>query len=170
MKSADEAAFTEFVSARWPALYRTAYLLTGNRHDAEDLLQGALANTYAGWGRIRDRGATEAYVRRALVHAAQRGWKTRGRSVATEEVPDDGHDGGLGGLGDRAVLWHAVCALPPRMRAALVLRYYEDMSEADTAATLGCSIGSVKSQTHHALRRMREALGDNRTEMAEEAR
>ena len=170
MKSADEAAFTEFVSSRWAALYRSAYLLTGNRHDAEDLLQSVLANTYVGWGRIRDRGATEAYVRRALVNAASRGWRTRGRTVPTGEVPDPGHDGGLSGLGEQAVLWRAVCELPPRMRATLVLRYYEDLSEADTAAALGCSVGSVKSQTHHAVKRLRAALGNDRSTMAGEVR
>ena len=170
MKSADEAAFTEFVSGRWAALYRTAYLLTGDRHEAEDLLQTALANTYVGWGRIRDRGATEAYVRRALVNAASRGWKKRGRTVLTDEVPDSGHDGGLAGVADQAVLWRAVCELPPRMRATLVLRYYEDLSEAETAAALDCSPGSVKSQTHHALKRLRAALGENRSTFAEEIR
>ena len=168
MRAGDEAEFSEFVSARWAALFRTAYLLTGNRHDAEDLLQGALANTYVGWGRIRNRGATEAYVRRALVNAASRGWSRRGRTVVTDEVPDPGHDGGLGLLADQALLWRAVCDLPPRMRATLVLRYYEDLSEADTAAALDCSLGSVKSQTHHALKRLRAALGESRSAMAEE--
>ncbi len=170
MRAADEAEFAEFVAARWAALYRSAYLLTGNRQDAEDLLQTALANTYVGWHRIRDRGATEGYVRRALVNAASRGWTKRGRSVPTEAVPDPGHDGGLSGLADHAVLWRAVCDLPPRMRAALVLRYYEDLSEVETAAALGCSVGSVKSQTHHALKRLRVALGDDRSTMAGELR
>lgn len=170
MRAADEAAFADFVQGRWSALYRTAYLLTGNRHDAEDLLQTALANTYVGWGRIRDRGATEAYVRRALVNAASRGWRTRGRTVPSGSVPDVGHDGGLTGLADRTALWRAVCGLPPRMRATLVLRYYEDMTEAETAAVLDCSLGSVKSQTHAALKRLRAALGENRSTMAEELR
>jgi RNA polymerase sigma-70 factor (sigma-E family) len=170
MKPADEAAFTEFVQGRWAALYRTAYLLTGDRHEAEDLLQTALANTYAGYGRIRDRGATEAYVRRALVNAASRGWARRGRSVLTDAVPDPGHDGGFSGLAEQEVLWRAVCELPPRMRATLVLRYYEDLSEAETATALDCSLGSVKSQTHHALKRLRAALGETRSTMAEEVR
>ena len=170
MRPADEAAFTEFVSARWPALYRTAYLLTGNRHDAEDLLQTALANTYVGWHRIRDRGATEGYVRRALVNAASRGWRTRGRTVPSDSVPDAGHDGGLSGLADKAVLWRAVCDLPPRMRATLVLRYYEGLTEAETAAALDCSLGSVKSQTHHALKRLRAVLEENAATLAEEMR
>jgi RNA polymerase sigma-70 factor (sigma-E family) len=170
MRSADETAFAEFVQGRWAALYRTAYLLTGNRHDAEDLLQTALANTYVGWRRIRDRGATEAYVRRALVNAASRAWRKRSRTVLTDEVPDAGHDGGLTSLADKAELWRAVCELPPRMRATLVLRYYEDLSEMETAAALDCSVGSVKSQTHHALRRLRAALESNTATLAEEMR
>src|SRR5688500_20234483 len=170
MRSADETAFAEFVQGRWAALYRTAYLLTGNRHDAEDLLQTALANTYVGWRRIRDRGATEAYVRRALVNAASRGWRKRGRTVLTDEVPDPGHDGGLTGLADKAALWRAVSDLPPRMRATLVLRYYEDLSEAETAAALDCSVGSVKSQTPPALKRLRAALDESRYDCVEEMR
>ena len=80
---------------------------------------------------------------------------------STDAVPDPGHDGGISGLADQAALWRAVCELPPRMRATLVLRYYEDLSEAETAAALDCSLGSVKSQTHHALKRLRAALGDD---------
>jgi len=155
MKSADEAAFTEFVSGRWAALFRTAYLLTGDRHEAEDLLQTALANTYVGWGRIRDRGATEAYVRRALVNAASRGWRKRARTVLTDEVPDPGHDGGLSGLADQAVLWRAVCELPPRMRATLVLRYYEDLSEEQAARVLGCSTRALRALTARGLLALR---------------
>ena len=163
-------AFTGFVQARWPALYRTAYLLTGDRGEAEDLVQTALANTYGAWSRIRDRGATEAYVRRAMVNAAYRGWRRRGRTVLTEEPPELAHDSGLAGLAERAEVWAAVCDLPPRMRAPLVLRYYEDLSEAEVAAVLDCSVGSVTSQTHHALKRLRAALGGTRTSFLEETR
>lgn len=170
MRRAGQDSFAEFVSARWPSLYRTAYLLTGNRHEAEDLLQTALANTYVAWGRIRDRGATEAYVRRALVNLASRGWRRRDRVVLTDEVPDPGHDGGLGLMVGHAVLWQAVCELPPRMRATIVLRYYEDLSEAQAAEALGCSVGSVKSQTHHAMKRLRAALEASRRLSVEETR
>jgi RNA polymerase sigma-70 factor (sigma-E family) len=170
MRTTDEVAFTEFVQARWPALYRTAYLLTGERGEAEDLLQTALANTYLAWSRIRDRGATEAYVRRAMVNAAPRGWRRRDRTVLTDEPPARAHDGGLDGHAERAQVWAAVCELPPRMRATLVLRYYEDLSEAEVAAALDCSVGSVKSQTHHALKRLRAALGGTRTTFLEETR
>ena len=170
MRDSDEVAFTAFVQGRWSALYRTAYLLTGERGEAEDLVQTALASTYVAWPRIRDRGAIEAYVRRAMVNAASRGWRKRGRTVLVEEPSMPSHDSGLSGLEERAQVWAAVCALPPRMRATLVLRYYEDLPEAEVAAALDCSVGSVKSQTHHALKRLRDALGGTRTSFLEETR
>lgn len=149
--------FTEFMRARWGTLFRTAYLLTGNRHDAEELLQEALARTCTKWGSIRDKGAAEAYVRRILVHEAGRGWRRRDRERVTDAPPDAGS---VGGDSDQHVdLWRAICALPPRMRAALVLRYYEDLSVGDTALALACSEGAVKSQTHAAVKRLRGALG-----------
>ena len=98
MRASDEVAFTEFVQGRWSALYRTAYLLIGERGEAEDLVQTALANTYVAWPRIRDRGATEAYVRRAMVNAASRGWRKRRRTVLVEEPSMPSPDSGLGGL------------------------------------------------------------------------
>ncbi len=149
--------FEEFMAARWRPLYRTAYLLTGDRHDAEDLLQTALARTCVRWSAIRDKGAADAYVRRAMVNLAQRGWKRRGREVVTDLVPDAGHDH-LAVRADHLALWAEVRKLPVRMRATVVLRYFEDLSVAETARELGCSEGAVKSQTHHALRRLRDAL------------
>lgn len=166
MRRTPDLAFEEFMAARWTPLYRTAFLLTGERHDAEDLLQGALARTCARWGSIRDKGAAEAYVRRAMVHAASRGWRRRGREVVTDELPERGHLGGLDVRADHLALWQEIRLLPPRMRATLVLRYVEDLTEEATAHELGCSIGTVKSQTHHALRRLRAALPD--LELAEE--
>ncbi len=168
--SADARVLEEFVAARWHALYRTAYLLTQDRHEAEDLLQTALINTCARLHHLRDHGALEGYVRTALVHQATRTWRRRGRAVPTAVVPDRGHDGGVGGHEDRDLLWVAVGTLPPRMRATLVLRYYEGLSEAETAAVLDCSVGSVKSQTHHALKRLRAALGESRATLAEDLR
>lgn len=161
-----DLAFDDFMAARWAPLYRTAYLLTGDRHDAEDLLQGALARTCVRWDSIRDKGAADAYVRRAMVHAASRGWRRRGRELPTDELPDAGHAGGLDVRADHLALWAEVRRLPPRMRAVLVLRYVEDLSEAATAVELGCSAGTVKSQTHHALKRLRAALPD--LQLAEE--
>lgn len=157
--------FSEFMSARWTPLFRTAYLLTGDRHEAEDLLQGALARTCVRWDSLRDKGAADAYVRRAMVHQMSRQWRRRGREVPTETLPDRGHDGGLAVRADHLALWAEIRRLPPRMRATLVLRYVEDLTEAATAAELGCSVGSVKSQTHHALRRLRAALPDLRYDL-----
>jgi RNA polymerase sigma-70 factor (sigma-E family) len=153
-----DISFSEFMAARWAPLYRTAYLLTGSREEAEDLLQSAMARTCVRWDRIRDKRAADAYVRKAMLNQMSRQWRTRRRELPTEEVPDVGHDGGLGLRAEHLDLWVEIRKLPPRMRAALVLRYVEDLSEADTAAELGCSVGSVKSQTHHALKRLRSAL------------
>lgn len=155
--AAGELTFDEFMAARWGPLFRTAYLLTGERHDAEDLLQTALARTCVRWGSIRDKGAADAYVRRAMVHLAQRQWKRRGREVVREHLPEEAHDH-LGMRADHVALWAEIRKLPTRMRATLVLRYFEDLSVEATARELGCSEGAVKSQTHHALRRLRAAL------------
>jgi RNA polymerase sigma-70 factor (sigma-E family) len=154
-----ELAFEDFMAARWGPLFRTAYLLTGDRHDAEDLLQNALARTCARWASIRDKGAADAYVRRAMVNLAQRQWRRRGREVASDRLPEPSHDH-LAVRADHLVLWAEVRKLPARMRATLVLRYFEDLSVDATARELGCSVGAVKSQTHHALRRLRAALPD----------
>lgn len=160
MSGMTEIPFGEFMAARWAPLYRTAYLLTGRREEAEDLLQSALARTCVRWDRIRDKRAAEAYVRKAMLHQMSRQWRTRRREQPTDQLPDSGHDGGLALSADHLDLWAEIRKLPPRMRATLVLRYVEDLSEADTAAELGCSVGSVKSQTHHALKRLRAALPD----------
>jgi RNA polymerase sigma-70 factor (sigma-E family) len=158
--ASDETTFSEFMHVRWGALFRTAYLLTGSRHEAEDLLQDALAKTCVRWRSIRDKSAAEAYVRRIMVHDASKGWRRSRRERATVELPDMGHDGGIDRREDHLDLWSQIQVLSPRMRAVLVLRYYEDLSEADTAHELGCSVGAVKSQAHHAINRLRTAFGD----------
>ena len=122
-----ELGFEEFMAARWAPLYRTAYLLTGDRHQAEDLLQNALARTCVRWGSIRDKGAADAYVRRAMVNLAQRQWRRRGREVVTDTLPGRGHDH-LATRADHLALWSEVRRLPARMRATVVLRYFEDLS------------------------------------------
>lgn len=155
-----DPSFAEFMAARWAPLYRTAYLLTGTGHDAEELLQSALARTCLKWGSVRDKGAADAYVRRAMVHEMSSRWRRPRRELATAEVPDRGHGGGIDVRADHLALWAEIRKLPPRMRATLVLRYVEDLTEAQTALELGCSVGSVKSQTHHALKRLRAALPD----------
>lgn len=160
-----EAGFEDFMAARWGPLYRTAYLLTGDRHQAEDLLQDALARTCVRWGSIRDKRAADAYVRQAMVRQMTRAWPRRRWEVPTEVLPEAGHGGGLDLRADHLDLWDQIRLLPPRMRATLVLRYVEDLTVEATAAELGCSTGSVKSQTHHALKRLRAALPDHELEL-----
>jgi RNA polymerase sigma-70 factor (sigma-E family) len=161
VRGEDEASFEAFVAERSAALLRTAVLLTHDRGHAEDLLQSALVKTYRHWRRISDRGDPYAYVRRVLVTTAA-GW--RRRRVVQEIValpPDDVADQRpTSDLGDRDELTRALADLPPRMRAVLVLRYWEDLTEADTAAALGCSVNTVKTQTSRGLSRLRAALGD----------
>ena len=160
----DFVAFARDSSGR---LQHAAYLLTGDRHDAEDLLQTALARTCVRWSAIRDKGAADAYVRTAMVHQARRGWSRRGREVVTEDLPDAGHDD-LAVRADHLALWAEVRRLPPRMRTVVVLRFFEDLSVAETAREMGCSEGAVKSQSHHALKRLRAALPA--LDLAEETR
>ncbi len=159
-----EDGFREFVDARWPALVRFAWTLVGERGLAEDLVQTALERTWRRWRHVRDGGA-EAYVRTAVVHLAVSG---RRRRMFRETPLDEGTDPrrlrcglatGSGDLAeDRAVqdaVWLELQELPPRMRAVVVLRFLEDQSEARTAELLGCSIGTVKSQTSRAMARLR---------------
>ena len=157
---AAEISFEVFMAARWAPLYRTAYLLTGDGHQAEELLQGALARTCARWDKIRDKQAASAYVRRAMVHEASRSWGRRGREVPTDALPETGIAGELDVRADHLALWAEIRRLPPRQRVTIVLRFVEDLTEEATARELGVAVGTVKSQTHHALRRLRAALPD----------
>jgi RNA polymerase sigma-70 factor (sigma-E family) len=160
-----ERDFVEYVEARQHALVRFAYLLTSDHHTAEDLVQTALAKTYLTWDRLRDRGAVDAYVRRIIVNENtsmwRRAWRRNERS--TDELPEPSGGGRFQDIDreGRSVLWEVVQSLPPRQRAAVVLRYYEDLSEADTAAVLGCSVGNVKSQTSRGIAAMRAAVAAN---------
>jgi RNA polymerase sigma-70 factor (sigma-E family) len=152
--SADEVAFEEFVRARTSAFARTAYLLTGNRHDAEDLVQVALARTATRWTRLDD---PEAYVRRVLYTQAV-SWRRVLRRRRGEVLVGTPLDTGLGRAADpdlRIVLAQALGRLTPKQRTILIVRFYEDRTEAETAALLSIALGTVKSQTRHALSRLR---------------
>ncbi|GII85470.1 RNA polymerase sigma24 factor [Sphaerisporangium siamense] len=159
MTEEDEAAFDEFLAARSTALLRTAILVCGaSAHDAEDLAQGALEKVYRHWPRIRHDNP-EAYARKIVVNAAIS--RSRRRRVIQEitfarppDTPAPESDPDL-----RGVLIEELRRLPARMRAVVVLRYWEDMSEAETAAMLGCSAGTVKSQAARGLARIRERMG-----------
>ncbi len=164
MDDAAREQFHAYVAARSPALLRTAFLLTGSRADAEDLLQTALAKTYLSWDRIRDREALDGYVRRILVNAQTSWWRRRKvDEYATDELPErPARDSAPDFADDLALhdaLWTALATLPPRQRAMVVLRYYEDLSEAETAQVLGVSVGTVKSTTFRALAKLRDTSG-----------
>lgn len=152
--------FTAYVQARGPVLLRTARSLTANPNDAEDLLQTALAKTYLAWDRIEDQRALDGYVRRALVNTRTSQWrKRRVDEYSCEELPEPEPVPGPDPAEQQAVrdaVWQAVLALPDRQRAMVVLRYYEDLSEAQTAAVLGVSVGTVKSAVSRALAKLRE--------------
>jgi RNA polymerase sigma-70 factor (sigma-E family) len=154
-----EASFEDFVCARSSSLLRTALLLTGrNRADAEDLLQIALERAYRHWPKLCREDEPERYVRRILVNASADRWRRRARrheepmpAAGTEPaVPD-----GTALVVDRQYLLGALAQLPPRQRAVLVLRYFDDMSERETAQLLGCSLGTVKSHAARALAHLR---------------
>jgi RNA polymerase sigma-70 factor (sigma-E family) len=149
--------FRSYVAARSPALLRTAYMLTGNRADAEDLLQTALAKTYLSWERIRDRAALDGYVRRVMVNTQTSWWRRRKvDEYSTGEMPERPGRDATADLDLHDALWTALAALPKRQRAIVVLRYYEDLSEAETARVMGVSVGTVKSTTSRALAKLRE--------------
>jgi RNA polymerase sigma-70 factor (ECF subfamily) len=154
-----EEEFREFVAARSGALLRTAYLLVGDWATAEDLLQTALTKTYLAWKRMGAIEAVEPYTRRVLVNTATSWWRRRWHGERpTEVLPDrsgpDEHQQAV----ERDAIWRHVRALPARQRAVLVLRYYEDLSEAQTAELLDISPGTVKSQTARALATLRRRL------------
>ncbi|MES4887083.1 SigE family RNA polymerase sigma factor [Streptomyces sp. NPDC096012] len=154
-------SFASYVRARQPVLLRTARSLTANPCDAEDLLQTALAKTYVAWDRIEDQRALDGYVRRALLNTRTSQWrKRRVDEFACEELPEPEPVPGDGDPAERQALhdamWRAVTKLPARQRAMVVLRYYEDLSEAQTAEVLGVSVGTVKSAVSRALGKLRE--------------
>jgi RNA polymerase sigma-70 factor (sigma-E family) len=157
------ASFEEFVGGSSARLFTMALLLTGRqRADAEDLLQGVLERAYRHWRRICRNGDPEPYVRQMLVHASVDQWRQRRRHreqslAAAAANPAAGDQASE--IADRDLLLRALGALPAGQRAVLVLRYFCDLTEAQTAATLGCSVGSVKKQAARALASMRASVG-----------
>lgn len=148
--------FRELVAARQTAWLRSAWLLTGDWGRAEDLVQTALVKVWPHWPQVRD-GQPDAYVRRAIIHTYLTWRRRRWRGeVPVERLPDiaDGHDA-MAAADLRSALARLLPTLPPRQRAVVVLRFLEDLSEADTADLLGVHIGTVKSQTARALAALR---------------
>jgi len=157
---ADE--FHAFVAGRWHALVRTGYLLTGDHHAAEDLVQSALVRTHRRWDHIDRKQAVEAYVIRTMINLQCNHWRRRRigeRLYGSVPEPATGGPEGRDHASAfllRDELWTALQALPTRMRAVLVLRYFEDLSEVETADLLGCAVGTVKSQASRGLERLRQ--------------
>jgi RNA polymerase sigma-70 factor (sigma-E family) len=173
--SAKDAEFSAWMAARQPALLRTAYLLTGDHHSAEDLVQLTLAKVYLSWDKVQRREVIDGYARRIMVNENnsiwRRAWKKR--ELTTDQVPErvpfhDSYD-----EGQASVLWDFVQTLPRKQRAVIVLRYYEELSEAEIADVLGISTGTVKSQASRALATLRAAApaaGLTRNDLGEEER
>jgi RNA polymerase sigma-70 factor (sigma-E family) len=159
-----DTEFGDFMRGRWPAMVRLAYALTGDPGHAEDVAQAAFARAYASWGRVRRAGDPDAYVRRILINENRKRFRKH-------RVPEDLHGdlastlagqkaaadqaAGQQGPEEREALLDALNRLGPRQRAVVVLRYWLDLSEAETAAALNCSVGTVKSQASRALATLR---------------
>jgi len=153
--------YEEYVAARWTALYRTAYLLTGSHVDAEDLAQSTLVKAYRSWNRITATASPDAYVRRIMTNTfiSSRRPLRVARERLVDRVPEHPaapEDGEL----DRMRLWPYIVSLPPKQRAVIVLRYYEDLTEQQIADALGCSPGTVKSNASLALQSLRTRMAD----------
>ena len=157
-RSLSEAEFTAYVQERRASLYATAYHLTGDRFEAEDLLQSALFSTYRAWDRISDKAAVGGYLRRTMTNLHISAWRRRKlNEYPTEELPETpGDTDAMRGTELRAVLWQALARLPELQRTMLVLRYYEGRTDPEIAEILDISVGTVKSSIWRSLRRLRE--------------
>ena len=161
MASRDLATFAAYVSARSSALQRAAYLMVGDIGLAQDLVQEALIKTYVAWPRLRDPGNAEAYTRKAITTTAitwyrRKAWRAERPSGQPPDVPAPGH---ADGIDERTWLWQCLLRLPVRQRVAIVLRYYEDLTEAQTAEAMDCAVGTVKSQVSAGLAKLRALIG-----------
>ncbi|MGW1727716.1 SigE family RNA polymerase sigma factor [Streptomyces sp. NPDC002306] len=157
-RSLSEAEFTAYVQERRASLYATAYHLTGDRFEAEDLLQSALFSTYRAWDRISDKAAVGGYLRRTMTNLHISAWRRRKlNEYPTEELPETpGDTDAMRGTELRTVLWQALARLPELQRTMLVLRYYEGRTDPEIADILDISVGTVKSSIWRSLRRLRE--------------
>jgi RNA polymerase sigma-70 factor (sigma-E family) len=153
-----DAEFRKFMHARWPAMVRLAYALTGDQGHAEDVAQTAFARAYASWPRVSRAGNPEAYVRRIVVNEnLNRFRKHRVAERLTGTLPESGAPDATRTSDDRSALIAALQQLGPRQRAVVVLRYWLDLSETEVATALGCSVGTVKSQASRALASLRQS-------------
>lgn len=156
MAKTEPRRFEEFVAHRLPALYSYACVLTGNRHDAEDLVQEALTRTGANWWRVRRKDDPEGYIRTAMVRIMANHRRRGGRERLMAQTPDRPvEDPGLAGVIAGAAVEATLAGLARRMRAVLVLRYVDQLSDVEIAQLLGCSAGTVRSQAARALAKLR---------------
>jgi RNA polymerase sigma-70 factor (sigma-E family) len=161
VRQSDEDRFSTFVAANSASLFRTAYLMTGDHQRAEDLLQTTLVKVYQRWTRVEAMERPVAYARKVLVNQATSWWRRRSSHEMPVLVRDErSWDGRLDDIAEHERVWAAVLSLPPRQRAVTVLRYYEDLSEAEIAATLDMAPGTVKSHGHAAARRLALLLSE----------
>jgi RNA polymerase sigma-70 factor (sigma-E family) len=160
MNRTDEEDFRAFVAARSASLLWFAHVLTGDRHLAEDVVQTALSRTFSAWSRVRRKDNPEGYVRRAIVNTHLNGLRRRPWREQPHPEPPEQPEGRRPEteFDERDAMWLALRSLPPRQRAVVVLRYYEDLSESDIADVLGCSRGTVKSQNSKALASLRRIV------------
>jgi len=164
-KQARDTEFQSFVIGRWPRLMRTAFLLTGERHAAEDLVQSTLEQVYVAWRRVGSADDPEAYVRRVMINAHARRHRRRLKeflapqddSGLVREVADTGDR--MAQAEDRSALLKALAQLPPRQREAVILRYWEDLTQTQVAAAMGCSVGAVKSNAAKGIAKLRAVPG-----------
>jgi RNA polymerase sigma-70 factor (sigma-E family) len=149
--------FSAFALSRWPGLVRLAFGLTGDRWAAEDIAQVTLARAYVAWRRVRRADDPDAYLRRILINASNRRFRRRRVAEQPGDLPETAVEGPADLVGERAVQLAALRQLPARQRAVVVLRYWEDLSDAQIAAALACSPGTVRSQLSRALAKLRES-------------
>jgi RNA polymerase sigma-70 factor (sigma-E family) len=158
VEATSPADFAEYVALRLPSLLRFGYALTGNPHDASDLVQETLERVGVRWTAVGRNGNPDAYIRRAMVNARTSRWRRRRSETLVAEVPDTGVH--TRDRFDDEPLWQALRELPTRQRAVIVLRYYENLSEAEIGAAMGISTGTVKSQASRAMTTLRERLAE----------